>query len=121
MEGVAIEYSRVIQMGQVQSQADPEQDTVFVHEIAHQWFHRSDRERFGERIFPGRRFCRFFQGVFCREAGDKLNGFRSIQFDVSPMELAIASNNDEVGIWLVRFITIKAAKRFTNCTGPLAK
>ena len=36
---MAIEYSRVIQMGQVQGQADPAQDTVFVHEIAHQWFH----------------------------------------------------------------------------------
>lgn len=97
VEGVAIEYSRVIQMGQVQSQADPEQDTVFVHEIAHQWFHALIGNDSENESFLDEGFADFSKVYFAEKQGDKLNGFRSIQFDVSPMELAIASNNDEVG------------------------
>ncbi|WP_193726716.1 hypothetical protein [Paenibacillus guangzhouensis] len=41
LEHTAFEYARVIQMGPLQKNADATQDFVFVHEIAHQWFHSS--------------------------------------------------------------------------------
>lgn len=97
VEGVAIEYSRVIQMGQVQGQADPAQDTVFVHEIAHQWFHALIGNDSETESFLDEGFADFSKVYFAEKQGDKLNGFRSIQVDDSSLELAIASNNDEVG------------------------
>lgn len=97
VEGVAIEYSRVIQMGQVQGQADPAQDTVFVHEIAHQWFHALIGNDSETASFLDEGFADFSKVYFAEKQGDKLNGFRAIQIDESSLELAIASNNDEVG------------------------
>ncbi|MGO4790539.1 M1 family metallopeptidase [Paenibacillus sp. 2KB_20] len=97
VEGVAIEYSRVIQMGQVHTQADPAQDTVFVHEIAHQWFHALIGNDSEKESFLDEGFADFSKVYYAEKQGDKLNGFKSIQFDDSKMELAIASTNDEVG------------------------
>lgn len=97
VEGVAIEYSRVIQMGQVHSKADPAQDTVFIHEIAHQWFHALIGNDSEKESFLDEGFADFSKVYFAEKLGDKLNGFKSIQFDDSKVELAIASTNDEVG------------------------
>ncbi|MEC0255543.1 M1 family metallopeptidase [Paenibacillus lautus] len=97
VEGVAIEYSRVIQMGQVHSKADPVQDTVFIHEIAHQWFHALIGNDSEKESFLDEGFADFSKVYFAEKLGDKLNGFKSIQFDDSKVELAIASTNDEVG------------------------
>ncbi|MFG1732875.1 M1 family metallopeptidase [Paenibacillus sp. 843] len=97
VEGVAIEYSRVIQMGQVHSKADPTQDTVFIHEIAHQWFHALIGNDSEKESFLDEGFADFSKVYFAEKLGDKLNGFKSIQFDDSKVELAIASTNDEVG------------------------
>lgn len=97
VEGVAIEYSRVIQMGQVQGQADPAQDTVFVHEIAHQWFHSLIGNDSETASFLDEGFADFSRVYFAEKQGDKVNGFTSIRFDDTSLELPIASTNDEVG------------------------
>ncbi|WP_242069364.1 hypothetical protein [Paenibacillus dendritiformis] len=59
VEGVAVEFSRLIQMGLVSAQDDPENKTAFVHEIAHQWFHSiigndSEHESFLDEGFARR-------------------------------------------------------------------
>lgn len=99
VEGVAIEYARMIQMGQIQSGADPAQDTVFVHEIAHQWFHALIGNDSETESFLDEGFADFSKVYFAEKQGDKLNGFKSIQFDDSSIERAIASTNEEVGDW----------------------
>lgn len=97
VEGVAIEYSRAIQMGQIGINAAPEQDTVFVHEIAHQWFHALIGNDSETESFLDEGFADFSKVYFAEKQGDKLNGFKSIQFDDSTVDKAIASTNDEVG------------------------
>ncbi|WP_440110908.1 M1 family metallopeptidase [Paenibacillus sp. QZ-Y1] len=96
VKGVAVEYARLIQMGQIQSGAVPEKDTTFVHEIAHQWFHALIGNNSETESFLDEGFADFSMVYFTENQGDKLNGFRSIQFDDSPIEVAIASTNDEV-------------------------
>ena len=40
VEGVAIEYTGAIQLGRFNvDSSDPKNNSVFIHEIAHQWFH----------------------------------------------------------------------------------
>ncbi|MGP3785645.1 M1 family metallopeptidase [Paenibacillus sp. 1A_MP2] len=97
VEGVAIEYSRAIQMGQIGINAAPEQDTVFVHEIAHQWFHALIGNDSETESFLDEGFADFSKVYFAEKQGDKLSGFKSIQFDDSTVDKAIASTNDEVG------------------------
>ncbi|WP_228469335.1 M1 family metallopeptidase [Paenibacillus sp. JNUCC31] len=97
VEGVAIEYSRVIQMGQIGLNSDPEQDTVFVHEIAHQWFHALIGNNSETESFLDEGFADFSMVYFAEKHGDKLKGFKSIQFDDSTIDKAIASTNEEVG------------------------
>ncbi|MFE6074016.1 M1 family metallopeptidase [Paenibacillus sp. NPDC057886] len=99
VEGVAIEYSRLIQMGQIGVNSDPEQDTVFVHEIAHQWFHALIGNNSETESFLDEGFADFSKVYFAEKQGDKMNGFQSIQFDDSTVDKAIASTNDEVGDW----------------------
>ena len=39
VEGVAIEYTGAIQLGRFNvDSSDPKNNSVFIHEIAHQWF-----------------------------------------------------------------------------------
>ncbi|MBT2287106.1 M1 family metallopeptidase [Paenibacillus polymyxa] len=97
VQGVAVEYARLIQMGQIQSGAVPEKDTTFVHEIAHQWFHALIGNNSETESFLDEGFADFSMVYFAEKQGDKLSGFRSIQFDDSPVDVAIASTNDEVG------------------------
>ncbi|MBT2770874.1 M1 family metallopeptidase [Halomonas sp. ISL-60] len=99
VEGVAIEYSRVIQMGQIGTNSAPEQDTVFVHEIAHQWFHALIGNNSEKESFLDEGFADFSKVYFSEKQGDKINGFKSIQYDDSTVDKAIASTNDEVGDW----------------------
>ncbi|RAW12761.1 M1 family peptidase [Paenibacillus taichungensis] len=99
VEGVAIEYSRIIQMGQIGINSDPEQDTVFVHEIAHQWFHALIGNNSETESFLDEGFADFSKVYFSEKQGDTMNGFKSIQFDDSTVDKAIASTNDEVGDW----------------------
>ncbi|OAX48742.1 M1 family metallopeptidase [Paenibacillus sp. AD87] len=99
VEGVAIEYSRVIQMGQIGINSAPEQDTVFVHEIAHQWFHALIGNNSETESFLDEGFADFSKVYFSEKQGDTMNGFKSIQFDDSTVDKAIASTNDEVGDW----------------------
>ncbi|WP_315796002.1 M1 family metallopeptidase [Paenibacillus sp. BIC5C1] len=99
VEGVAIEYSRIIQMGQIGINSDPEQDTVFVHEIAHQWFHSLIGNNSETESFLDEGFADFSKVYFSEKQGDTMNGFKSIQFGDSTVDKAIASTNDEVGDW----------------------
>ncbi|SEA54818.1 M1 family metallopeptidase [Paenibacillus sp. 276b] len=99
VEGVAIEYSRLIQMGQIGINSAPEQDTVFVHEIAHQWFHALIGNNSETESFLDEGFADFSKVYFSEKQGDTMNGFKSIQFDDSTVDKAIASTNDEVGDW----------------------
>lgn len=98
VEGVAVEFARVIQMGQIQPNSDPAQNYVFVHEIAHQWFHGLIGNNSETESFLDEGFADFSMAYFAEKQGDKLNGFKSIQTDdVSFIEKPIASNNTEVG------------------------
>ncbi|WP_306291818.1 M1 family metallopeptidase [Paenibacillus sp. RU5A] len=99
VEGVAIEYSRLIQMGQIGINSAPDQDTVFVHEIAHQWFHALIGNNSETESFLDEGFADFSKVYFSEKQGDTMNGFKSIQFDDSTVDKAIASTNDEVGDW----------------------
>ncbi|MCP1185649.1 M1 family metallopeptidase [Paenibacillus sp. 1781tsa1] len=97
VQGVAVEYARLIQMGQIHDSAVPEEDTTFVHEIAHQWFHALIGNNSETESFLDEGFADFSMVYFAEKQGDKLNGFRSIQFDTAPVDMAIASTNDEAG------------------------
>ena len=96
VEGVAVEFARVIQMGQIRPNSDPAQDTTFVHEIAHQWFHALIGNDSESESFLDEGFADFSMVYFAEKQGDKLNGFQSIQIDdVSFIDKPIASNNTE--------------------------
>ncbi|WP_340013752.1 M1 family metallopeptidase [Paenibacillus sp. FSL K6-1318] len=97
VQGVAVEYARLIQMGQIQNGAVPEEDTTFVHEIAHQWFHALIGNNSETESFLDEGFADFSMVYFAEKQGDKLNGFRSIQFDTAPVDMEIASTNNEAG------------------------
>lgn len=98
VEGVAVEFSRVIQMGQIQLHADPKQDYVFVHEIAHQWFHSLIGNNSETESFLDEGFADFSKVYFAEKQGDDLNGFKSIQMeDWSFVDKPIISTNREVG------------------------
>lgn len=97
VKGVAIEYSRLIQMGQIKMDASPEKDSMFVHEIAHQWFHALIGNDSETESFLDEGFADFSKVYFAEKQGDKLNGFKSIQFNPSSVGLPIASTNKEAG------------------------
>ncbi|KOP68177.1 peptidase M1 [Bacillus sp. FJAT-18019] len=98
VEGVAVEFSRVIQMGQIGAGSDPAHDDVFVHEIAHQWFHALIGNNSETESFLDEGFADFSKVYFAEKQGDDLNGFKSIQIDdVSWIDKPIASTNTEVG------------------------
>nr|WP_154894211.1 M1 family metallopeptidase [Paenibacillus xylanexedens] len=98
VEGVAVEFARVIQMGQIGANSDPAHDDVFVHEIAHQWFHALIGNNSETESFLDEGFADFSKVYFAEMQGDDLNGFKSIQIDdVSWIDKPIASTNTEVG------------------------
>ncbi|OZB98807.1 M1 family metallopeptidase [Paenibacillus sp. XY044] len=96
VEGVAVEFSRVIQMGQVAQNSDPAHDDVFVHEIAHQWFHALIGNNSEKESFLDEGFADFSKAYFAEKRGDTLGGFQSIQIDdLSSIDKPIASTNEE--------------------------
>lgn len=98
VEGVAVEFARVIQMGQIRPNSDPAHDTTFVHEIAHQWFHALIGNDSENESFLDEAFADFSMVYFEEKQGDVLRGFQSIQLeDLSYIDKPIASNNTEVG------------------------
>lgn len=98
VEGVAVEFARVIQMGQIRPNSDPSHDYVFVHEIAHQWFHALIGNNSETESFLDEGFADFSMVYFEEKQGDVLRGFQSIQLeDLSYIDKPIASNNTEVG------------------------
>jgi len=98
IEGVAVEFARVIQMGQIQPNSDPAHDYVFVHEIAHQWFHALIGNNSETESFLDEGFADFSSVYFAEKQGDSLNGFQTIQIDDLPaLGKPIASTNDEAG------------------------
>lgn len=97
VQGIAIEYSRLIQMNQLKMDASPQKDLNFVHEIAHQWFHALIGNNSETESFLDEGFADFSKVYFAEKQGDKLNGFKSIQFNPSSVGLPIASTNKEAG------------------------
>jgi hypothetical protein len=97
VEGVAVEFSRVIQMGLKGSNADPAHDYVFVHEIAHQWFHSLIGNNSETESFLDEGFADFSKIYFAEKQGDSMNGFKELQSDDSSFDEPIASTNQEVG------------------------
>jgi len=97
VEGVAVEFSRVIQMGLRGSNADAANDYVFVHEIAHQWFHSLIGNNSETESFLDEGFADFSKVYFAEKQGDSLNGFKEIQYDDSSFDEPIASTNKEIG------------------------
>lgn len=97
VQGVAVEFARVIQMGLIQNRVDVPQDTVFVHEIAHQWFHALIGNNSETESFLDEGFADFSKVYFSEKQGDVSNGFKSIQIDDTSYDNIIASTNDEVG------------------------
>ncbi|WP_235439977.1 M1 family aminopeptidase [Paenibacillus sp. DMB20] len=97
VEGVAVEFSRLIQMGQIRVNAEPAEDTTFIHEIAHQWFHAIIGNNSEKESFLDEGFADFSMMYYVEKQGNAANGFKSIQVDESSFETAIASTNDEVG------------------------
>lgn len=97
VQGVALEFARIIQMGQIQPNSDPAHDYVFVHEIAHQWFHALVGNNSETESFLDEGFADFSKVYFAEKQGDKMNGFKSIQMDdVSWIDKPVASTNTEV-------------------------
>lgn len=97
VEGVAVEYSRLIQMGRLNAEADVAGHSAFVHEIAHQWFHSligNDSER---ESFLDEGFADFSMAYFYEKQGNALSGFDPIRFDDFPSDHAIAETNEQVG------------------------
>ncbi|MGG4394549.1 M1 family metallopeptidase [Paenibacillus thiaminolyticus] len=104
VQGVAVEFSRLIQMGLIGPDRNPATDSVFVHEIAHQWFHsiignNSETESFLDEGFADFAMCYFFESK-----GDKINGFDGIRSYAIPADLPINSVNDKAGdLWQLLF------------------
>ena len=96
VEGVAVEFSRLIQMGLAGSKVNPD-DYVFEHEIAHQWFHSLIGNNSETESFLDEGFADFSMVYFADKQGDLVNGFKSIQDDKSTAKKPIASTNKEVG------------------------
>lgn len=97
VEGVAIEYTRVIQMGQISERQSVEDDSVFIHEVAHQWFHAiigNDSETEG---FLDEGLTNFATSYFYEEQKDEMQGFNGMRMASAPSEKPIASPNDEAG------------------------
>ncbi|MGF6352750.1 hypothetical protein ABIE27_000646 [Paenibacillus sp. 4624] len=97
VDGFGVEYSRLIQMPERAAELSPEDDTTFVHEIAHQWFHALIGNNSETESFLDEGFADFSTVYFLEKQGNKLGGFRSIQLDPSPIDLPIASTNEQAG------------------------
>lgn len=100
VEGIAVEFARVIQMGQIHPNSDPAHDYTFVHEIAHQWFHALIGNNSETESFLDEGFADFSMVYFAEKQGDNLNGFKSIQSaDISWIDKPISATNTEVEGW----------------------
>lgn len=97
VEGVAVEFARLIQMGRVSPNAVPEKDSVFVHEIAHQWFHSIIGNDSETESFLDEGFADFSRVYYYDAQGDKMNGFDSARIETFPLDRAINSPNDKAG------------------------
>lgn len=97
VDGFGVEYSRLIQMPERAAELSPENDTTFVHEIAHQWFHALIGNNSETESFLDEGFADFSTVYFLEKQGNKVVGFRSIQLDPSPIDLPIASTNEQAG------------------------
>ncbi|RUT45484.1 M1 family peptidase [Paenibacillus anaericanus] len=97
VEGVAVEFSRMIQMGMIQGQPDIANNSAFVHEIAHQWFHSLIGNDSETESFLDEGFADYSMVYFYEKQEVPLNGFKLIQFDEVSLDSPIVSTNDTVG------------------------
>ncbi|WP_144406996.1 M1 family metallopeptidase [Paenibacillus sp. IHBB 10380] len=97
VEGLAVEFSRTIQMGLIQGQPDILNHSAFVHEIAHQWFHALIGNDSETESFLDEGFADFSMVYFYEKQGIPLNGFKVIQFDEVSLDSPLDSTNDKVG------------------------
>ncbi len=97
VEGLAVEFSRMIQMGLIQGQPDISNHSAFVHEIAHQWFHALIGNNSETESFLDEGFSDFSMVYFYEKQGNPLNGFKVIQFDEVSLDSPLDATNDKVG------------------------
>lgn len=95
VQGVAVEFSRLVQMGAINANAVPADDSVLVHEIAHQWFHSiigndSEHESFLDEGFADFAMCYFYE-----KQGNRLSGFNAIRLSTGAVDQKINSTNEE--------------------------
>ena len=96
VKGVAVEFSRVIQLGLLEENRSAESDSTFIHEIAHQWFHALIGNDSETESFLDEAFADFSMTYFFENSEDKSNGFKAVQLDEGSMDIAIDSPNDTV-------------------------
>lgn len=96
VKGVAVEFSRVIQLGLLEENRSAESDSTFIHEIAHQWFHALIGNDSETESFLDEAFADFSMTYFFENSEDKSNGFKAVQLDEGSMDIAIDSSNDTV-------------------------
>ncbi|MEK5437523.1 MULTISPECIES: M1 family metallopeptidase [Paenibacillus] len=97
VEGIAVEFSRMIQMGMIEGQPDISNHSAFVHEIAHQWFHALIGNNSEKESFLDEGFADFSMVYFYEKQGNPLNGFKVIQFDEVSLDSPLDATNDKVG------------------------
>lgn len=95
VQGVAVEFSRLVQMGPIQASSNPADDSVLVHEIAHQWFHSMIGNDSENESFLDEGFADFAMSYFYEKEGSKLNGFNAIRLPNGPVDQKINSTNTE--------------------------
>lgn len=97
VEGVAIEYTGAIQLGKFNIDGDPKNNSVFIHEIAHQWFHGIIGNNSETESFLDEGFADFSTYYYLDKTKGSENGFESmLLYESGPANKKITSTNKEV-------------------------
>lgn len=98
VEGVAIEYTGAIQLGRFNvDSSDPKNNSVFIHEIAHQWFHGIIGNNSETESFLDEGFADFSTYYYLDKTKGSEKGFDSmLLYESGPANKKITSTNKEV-------------------------
>lgn len=98
VEGVAIEYTGAIQLGRFNVDGNnPKKNSVFIHEIAHQWFHGIIGNNSETESFLDEGFADFSTYYYLDKTQGSENGFESmLLYESGPANKKITSTNKEV-------------------------
>lgn len=111
IDGLAIEFSRLIQMGLLDdtkiktlTQIGVKNHSAFVHEIAHQWFHSIIGNNSETESVLDEGFADFFMCYFYEKKGSKLQGFDGMRLGILSEDKAINSTNHKAkNMWNLLF------------------